>query len=295
MIAVLPFASTGADPNTEYLSDGLSEQLINSLSQLPQLRVIARTTAFTYKGKPIDLAKVGKELRVRSVLTGKVVERGDSLIVQVDLVSTEDGSELWGQQFNRKSSELQTVEEEIARQVSNKLRVRLSGEEQGRLAKRYTENPEAYNLYLQGRFLLDDVAPEAVVKSRAYFEKAIAKDPNYALAHAGLADSYTYAWINGIEPPDKTIPKAREEALRAIQTDSSVGEGHISNGGRIPALALPSLLSAAAQTLKSRSDALLAQDDRALGRFGFSDARVSDGHAWRAAGWRRPRSLRSVA
>jgi TolB-like protein/tRNA A-37 threonylcarbamoyl transferase component Bud32/Flp pilus assembly protein TadD len=229
-VAVLPFVSAGSDPNTEYLSDGLAEQLINSLSQLPQLRVIARTTAFAYKGKPIDLAKVGKDLRVRSALMGKVVERGDRLIIQVDLVSTEDGSELWGQQFSRNAAELQAVEEEIAQQVSNKLRVRLSGEEQERLAKRYTENPEAYNLYLQGRYLLDDVAPEAVVKSRAYFEQAIAKDPNYALAHAGLADSYTYAWINAIEPPDRTIPKAREEALRAIQTDSTAGEGHISLG-----------------------------------------------------------------
>jgi len=229
-VAVLPFASAGSDPNTEYLSDGLAEQLINSLSQLPQLRVIARTTAFTYKGKPIDPVKLGKDLRVRTVLMGKVVERGDRLIVQVDLVGTEDGSELWGQQFIRKASELQAVEEEIAQQVGNKLRVRLSGEEQERLAKRYTENPEAYNLYLQGRYLLDEETPEAIVKSRAYFEQAIAKDPNYALAHAGLADSYTYAWINFLEPPDATIPKAREEALKAIQIDSSAGEGHISLG-----------------------------------------------------------------
>jgi TolB-like protein/tRNA A-37 threonylcarbamoyl transferase component Bud32 len=229
-VAVLPFASAGSDPNTEYLSDGLAEQLINSLSQLPQLRVIARTTAFTYKGKPIDPAKLGKDLRVRTVLMGKVVERGDRLIVQVDLVGTEDGSELWGQQFSRKATELQAVEEEIARQVSDKLRVKLTGEEERRLGKRYTENPEAYNLYLQGRYLLDDAAPEAVVKSRAYFEQAIAKDPNYALAHAGLADSYSYAWINVIEPPDTAIPKAREEALRAIQTDSSAGEGHTSLG-----------------------------------------------------------------
>jgi serine/threonine protein kinase len=229
-LAVLPFASTGSDANTEYLSDGLTEQLINSLSQLPKLRVIARTTAFTYKGKSIDLAKVGKDLRVRTALMGKVVQRGDSLIVQVDLVGTEDGSELWGQQFSRKSSELQTVEEEIARQVSDKLRVRLSGEEKERLAKRSTENPEAYNLYLQGRYLLDEETPEAIVKSRAYFEQAVAKDPNYALAHAGLADSYTYAWTSYLEPPDTTIPKAREEALRAIQIDSSAGEGHISLG-----------------------------------------------------------------
>jgi serine/threonine protein kinase/tetratricopeptide (TPR) repeat protein len=229
-LAVLPFASTGSDPNTELLSDGLSEQLINSLAQLPNLRVIARTTAFTYKGKPIDLAKVGKDLRVRTALMGKVVARGDSLIVQVDLVSTEDGSEIWGQQFSRKASELQTVEEEIARQVGDKLRVRLSGDERERLAKRSTENPEAYNLYLQGRYVLDQETPEAIVKSRAYFQQAIAKDPNYALAHAGLADSYTYAWINSLEPPDTAILKAREEALKAIQIDSSAGEGHISLG-----------------------------------------------------------------
>jgi serine/threonine-protein kinase len=229
-IAVLPFASTGSNPNTEYLSDGLAEQLINSLSQLPQLRVIARTTAFTYKGKPIDMARLGKELRVRTVLMGKVVERGDTLIVQLDLVRTEDGSELWGQRFSRKASEFLAVGEEIARQVSDKLRVRLSGEEEKRLVKRYTQNQDAYNLYTQGRNLLDEEAPETALKSRAYFEQAIAKDPNYGLAHAGLADSYSYAWMNGVEPPDTTIPKAREEALKAIQIDSSAGEGHTSLG-----------------------------------------------------------------
>jgi len=229
-LAVLPFASTGSDPNTEYLSDGMTEQLINSLSQLPKLRVIARTTAFAYKGKPIDVMKVGTDLQVRAVLMGKVVERGDSLTLQVDLVSTEDGSELWGKQFSRKAGELQSVEEEIARQISDKLRISVSGQEQEQLAKRYTENSEAYNLYLQGRYLLDAAAPEVVVKSRAYFEQAVAKDPNYALAHAGLADSYTYAWIDGVEPPEAAIPKAREEALKAIRTDSSAGEGHISLG-----------------------------------------------------------------
>jgi len=226
-LAVLPFASTGLDQNTEYLSDGLVEQLINSLSQLRQLRVIARTTAFTYKGKPIDLAKVGKDLRVRTVLMGKVVQRGDSLIVQVDLVGTEGGAELWGQQFNRKAAELQAVEEEITRQVSGKLRVRLSGEDEKRLGKRYTESSEAYNLYIQGLSMLEE---RALTRSRVYFEQAIAKDPNYALAHAGLADSYSYAWWDGIEPPDVAMPKAREEALKAIQIDNTVGEGHTSLG-----------------------------------------------------------------
>jgi TolB-like protein len=230
-LAVLPFISTGSDPNTESLSDGLAEQLINTLSQLPNLRVIARTTAFAYKGKPIDITQVGKDLRVRVVLLGKVVQRGDNLALQVDLVNTEDGSELWGKQFSRNVSELQTAGEDIAREVSDKLRIRVSGAEQQQMAKRYTENPEAYNLYLLGRRLLEeDATPEAIAKSRGYFQQAVAKDPDYALAHAGLADSYTYAWLNEIEPPQAVIQKAREEALRAIQIDSSAGEGHISLG-----------------------------------------------------------------
>jgi serine/threonine protein kinase len=230
-LAVLPFTSTGVDPSSEYLSDGFAEQLINTLSQLPNLRVIARTTAFTYKDKPIDVMKVGKDLRVRVVLLGKMVQRGDNLNLQIDLVNTEDGSELWGRQFSRNVSELQAVEENIAREVSDKLRIKVSGAGQLQMAKRYTENPEAYNLYLLGRhYLQDDATNDAIIKSRACFAQAIAKDPNYALAHAGLADSYTYAWLNEIEPPQAVIQKAREEALRAIQIDSSAGEGHISLG-----------------------------------------------------------------
>jgi serine/threonine protein kinase/tetratricopeptide (TPR) repeat protein len=229
-VAVIPFASTGSNPNTEYLSDGLSEQLINSLSEIPKLRVIARTTAFTYKGKSIDPAKIGNDLGVRAVLLGKVVERGDSLIVQVDLVGTKDGSEVWGQKFTRKASEFQTVGEEIVKQISDKLRVKLTGEEEKRLAKRYTENQEAYDLYMQGRHLLDEETPDTIVASRTYFERAIAKDPNYALAHAGLADSYFYGWLSDVEPAMRVVPKAREEALKAIQIDSSAAEGHVSLG-----------------------------------------------------------------
>ena len=225
-VAIMPFDSTGSDVNTENLSDGLAEQLINSLSQIPQIRVIARTTAFTYKGKAIDPAKVGKDLSVRALLTGKVNQTGDTLTVQVDLVKTQDGSELWGQKFSRKASEFLAVGDEIVRQVSGRLGVKQTGEVDKRLAKRYTENQQAYELYMQGRNLLDEETRETVGKSRAYFEQAIAKDPNYVLAHAGLADSYTYAWFFDLETPDKAIPKAREEALKAIQIDSSAGEGH---------------------------------------------------------------------
>jgi serine/threonine-protein kinase len=173
--------------------------------------------------------KVAKDLRVGAVLMGKVTQRGENLVVQADLVGAEDGSQLWGQQFNRKASEFQALQEEIIRQITEKLRLKLSGEEEKRLAKRYTENPEAYNLYLQGRHYLDEETPETVPKSRVCFEQAIAKDPKFALAHAGLADAYSYTSMI-LEPPREVMPKAREEALKAIQLDSSAGEGHTSLG-----------------------------------------------------------------
>ena len=150
-IAVLPFANASADPNAEYLSDGITESLINSLSQLPKLKVTARSTVFTYKGKDADPRKIGRDLNVRAVLTGRVVERGESLNIQVDLVSVADGSQLWGERYNRKRADILAVEDEIAREISNKLRLRLTGDEEKRLAKRATQNTEAYQLYLQGR------------------------------------------------------------------------------------------------------------------------------------------------
>ena len=229
-IAVLPFANAGSDPNAEYVSDGLTEQTINSLAELPNLRVIARATAFAYKAKSIDPKQVGKDLRVHAILMGTVVQRGDNLVVQADLVDTDDGSQLWGQQFTRKADELQSVHEEIVRRITERLRLKLTEEDDKRLAKRYTETPEAYNLYTQGRHYLDEETPETIRKSQACFEQAIAKDPNYALAHAGLADSYSYLALYGLEPSREVMPKAREEALRAIQIDDAAGEGHTALG-----------------------------------------------------------------
>ena len=194
-VAVMPFANGSADPQAEYLSDGIAESLINNLSQLPNLQVKARTTVFRYKGLEIDPQKVGRELGVRTVLTGRVAERDDVLIIQADLVSVADGSQLWGAQYNRKPADIFAVQEEISRKIAETLRLRLSGEEQQQLTKRYTENTEAYRCYLKGRHILDKRTPEAAVKSIGYFEQATRLDPNYALAYADLSLAYFSRWV----------------------------------------------------------------------------------------------------
>src|SRR5438552_255801 len=148
-LAILPLANASADPNMEYLCDGIAESIINSLSQLPKLRVMARSTVFRYKGKEVDPQRVGRELNVDAVLTGRVIQRGDTLIIKTELVDVADGSQLWGEQYNRKLSDIFAVEEEIANQISEKLRMKLTGEEKKRLTKRHTENTEAYQLYLK--------------------------------------------------------------------------------------------------------------------------------------------------
>ena len=189
-LAVLPFVNVGADPNAEYLSDGITENLINSLSQLPKLRVVPRSLVFSYKGRETDPRKVGSDLNVRAVLMGRVVQRGDSLNIQTELVDVAEVSQLWGQQYNRKLSDLIVVQEEISKAVSEKLRLRPTGEEQKRLTKRYTENPEAHQLYLKGRYLWNRRTAQTLQRAAQYFQHAIDKDPGYALAWAGLADCY---------------------------------------------------------------------------------------------------------
>src|SRR5205085_4400398 len=184
-IAVLPFANASGDSNTEYLSDGISESLINSLTELQQLRVIARATAFRYKGKEIDPQTVGRELNVRAVLMGRVRQVGDTLDIQVDLVDAQTGAQLWGQEYERKVSDVLSIKQTIAREVTEKLRLKLSGEQQQQLTKRDTTNAEAYQLYLQGDYLWykwDD-------KSLEFFQRAIEKDPKFALAYIGVAES----------------------------------------------------------------------------------------------------------
>jgi TolB-like protein/DNA-binding winged helix-turn-helix (wHTH) protein/Tfp pilus assembly protein PilF len=226
-IAVLPFANT--DPNTEYLSDGITESLINSLSQLSQLKVIARTTAFRYKGKDADPRIVGHDLKIDAVLTGKVVQQGDSLIVQVDLVNTSDGAQIWGERYNRKLSDIFTTQEEIARQIYDRLRLRLSGAERKQVTKRYTDNIEAYQLYLKGRYYAGKRTEEAYQKAVEHYKQALDLDPNYALAYVGLADAY---YIGLRHPPpspsEEHIRQSRGAAEKALAIDESLGEAHTS-------------------------------------------------------------------
>jgi eukaryotic-like serine/threonine-protein kinase len=186
-LAVLPFVNAGGDPNAEYFSDGINESLINNLSQLPHLKVMSRDSAFSYKGKETNAGTIGRELGVRAVFKGRVTQRGDSLDISAELVDAHDNSHIWGQQYSRKSADIFVLQEEIANEITDSLRVRLTGEERSRLAKSYTANPEAYQDYLKGRYWWNKQNGVAFSKGIEYFQQAIAKDPNYALAYTGLA------------------------------------------------------------------------------------------------------------
>lgn len=229
-IAVLPVVNAANDPETEYLSDGITESLINSLSQFPQLRVVARTTAFRYKGKEIDPRQVGRELGVRAVLTGRLTQRGDKLALQVDLVETGEGSQVWGEQYDRKASELLAVKQELTRDISEKLRLRLGVEDEKRLTRGDAGNTEAYELYLRGRHFWNRRTGANIKKAMEHFQQAIDKDPNYALAYVGLADCYVVLEEYAGTPASETLPKARAALQRALQIDDSLAEAHASLG-----------------------------------------------------------------
>ena len=223
-IAILPLVHRSEDPNTEYLTDGITESLINSLSQLPRLRVMARTTVFRYKGQAADPQKVGRELGVRAVLTGRVLQRGDTLNIQADLVDVADGSQLWGEQYNRRLADILVVQEEIAKQISEKLQLRLSGEEKKQLAKRHTENTEAYQSYLKGLYHWNKRTEDGLKKGIEYFQQAVKSDPNYALAYAMLSDSYR---LLASVPPKEILPLAKMAAARARELDDTLAEAHL--------------------------------------------------------------------
>jgi eukaryotic-like serine/threonine-protein kinase len=231
-IAVLPFQNAGGDPNLEYLSDGISESLINSLSQVPGVRVMARSTMFSFKGRDADPRAIGKQLGVDTVLTGKVVQMGDSLSVQADLVNASDGSQIWGERYSRKASDILAVQEDIAREIVGKLRLRMSGEQERRVTQRYTEDPEAYQLYLKGRFYWNKRTEEGARKGIEFFQRAIDEDPNYALAYVGVADSYLLLGVpeamTGAIPMREALPKARAAAERALEINDSLAEAHAS-------------------------------------------------------------------
>src|ERR1044071_5725394 len=227
-LAILPLENASNDPDTEYLSDGITESIINKLSQLPKLRVMARSTVFRYKGKEVDPQEAGRDLGVRAVLAGRVLQRGETLVIKVELVDTSDGSHLWGEQYNRKLTDIFTIEEEISNVISEKLRLKLDSAQKKKLARRHTENTEAYQLYLKGRYYWNKRTTEGLKKGIEYFNQAIDSDPNYALAYAGLADSYNIlASYSAIAPKD-AFPRAKAAARKALELDDKLAEGHAS-------------------------------------------------------------------
>jgi len=231
-IAVLPFQNRSSESDTEYLSDGLAESLIYRLSQLPHLKVSPTSSVFRYKGKEVDPIKAGEELDVNAVLSGRIVQRGENLTISAELVDVRYNKLLWGEQYERKTSELLQTQRDIAREIVDKLKLKVSGEEQG-LTKHYTENNDAYQLYLKGRFYWNKRNPEAMHKSLDYYQQAIDRDPNFALAYSGLAD--TYALLGGPEAggdmsPNEALPKAKVAALKALEIDEALAEPHVSLG-----------------------------------------------------------------
>ncbi len=225
-LAVLPFVNASADPETEYLSDGITESLINSLSQLPNLRVISRASVFRYRGKDQDPSAVARELGVRAVVTGRVTQRGDMLSIGTELVDMRDNRQLWGEQYKRKFADVLAIQEEIAKQISENLRLRLTGEEQARLGKRATANPEAYQAYLRGFHHARKLTREDVRKGMEYFRRALALDPNYAPAYAGLAYGYILGLADWYVPAKEAFPQGKEAARKAVELDPSLAEAH---------------------------------------------------------------------
>jgi serine/threonine protein kinase/tetratricopeptide (TPR) repeat protein len=223
-VAVLPFVNANGDAEIEYLSDGISESLINSLAQLPQLKVIARSSSFRYRSKDADPQEVAKALGVEVIMTGRVTQRGDGLVVSTELMDARDRTQIWGERYDRKLTDLPSLQGEIARDVSEKLHLRLTSSEQQGLARRGTENTEAYQAYLKGRYYWNRGLAPGYEKSRDFYQQAINLDPSYALAYSGLASYYGFLSANGLLPPDETWPRAEVAANQALALDPTLAE-----------------------------------------------------------------------
>jgi serine/threonine protein kinase len=229
-LAVLPFLNPAGDPQIEYIADGITESIINSLSQLSGVRVIPRGVAFRYKGLQADPATVGLALNARTILTGRIVQQGDTLNIQAELVDTGTESQLWGEQFRQKSADLIAVQEEIAWQISEALRLKLTGEQKKRLRKRATVNPDAYQEYLRGRYHWNNFSQDSLRRAREHFERAIELDPSYALAYAGLGDAFGAMAYYGFVPPADGFPRAAAAARRAVEREPGLADAHVPLG-----------------------------------------------------------------
>jgi serine/threonine-protein kinase len=227
-LAVLPFTNSGSDPNMEYLSDGITEGLINSLSQLPAIKVRSRNSVFHYKGREANPETIGRDLGVRAVLAGRVEKLGDDLSVSVELIDTQDDSHIWGERYRRKQSDLVGLQEELSRDIAGNLRLRLSGAEQQQLVKNYATNSESYQLYLQGRYHWNKRSADGLKQGIEYFNRALEKDPNYAPAYSGLADCYWLLNVYNVGPATQWNVKAREAAMKALALDDTLAEAHAS-------------------------------------------------------------------
>jgi serine/threonine protein kinase/Tfp pilus assembly protein PilF len=223
-IAVLPLSNASGDAEAEYLSDGITETIISRLSRLSGLRVMSRSSVFRYKGADVDPIAAGRALHVGAVVSGRVLHRGDDLVIRAELVDLSDGSQLWGEQYNRKMADVFAVENEIATQISENLRLKLSGEEKQSLTRGSTQSAEAYRLYLQGLFYWNKRTGEGIHKGIEYFRRAIEADPSYAMAYVGLAHSYAVLGFHAIEPPGETFPKAKAAARRALELDPTLAQ-----------------------------------------------------------------------
>jgi len=229
-IAVMPFVNESGNADVEYLSDGMTETLISSLSQLPNLNVKARSSVFRYKGKETNPQTIGKELNVQALLNGRVVQRGDQLTLSLELIDAQTENVIWSEQYNRKQSDLVTLQSEIARDVSGKLKSKLSGAEVAKVEKNYTANPEAYQLYLKGKFYWNKRTGQSLKQAADFYQQAIEKDPNYALAYSGLAETYVLFSSYDVAPADDSMPQAKAAALRALAIDDSLAEAHTALG-----------------------------------------------------------------
>lgn len=226
-IAVLPFENGSSDPNLDYLSDGLSESLIDKLSQLPQLKVIARNSSFKYRGANVDVQDAANKLGVRAIVMGKIMRVGDNLTVRVEMTDAAENRQLWSEQYNRKAADLLSIQQEIAQTASDKLRLKLSGAQEQQLTKRETVNPQAYELVLKGNFYDNLSGTENDKKANELYQQAVAADPNYALAYAELSNSYSMLAANSLVDPKESLPKAESAARRALELDEKLPKAHL--------------------------------------------------------------------
>ena len=225
---MLPFVNVGADPGTEYLSDGISESIINNLSQLPKLSVRSFSSVSRYRGKDVSPVSAGKELKVPVVLTGRLVKRGDEFAISAELIDVRNDRQIWGSQYTRKVADIMAIQEQISREISEKLQLRLTGEQKQRMTRHSTADTEAYQMYLQGRYYWNKRTLEGVQQSIDFFQQAIQKDPKYALPYAGQADAYALLGELNVLPAREVTPKVKAAASKALELDDTLGEAHTS-------------------------------------------------------------------